>query len=282
MGVPMALRLLASGFKVSAYNRTPAKLKPLELAGVTCFHEAAALTQQVDTLILMLTDSAAIRSVLLNPATPTDLQGRTVIQMGTISPDESRALATAFEQAGARYLEAPVLGSIPEAKSGKLIVMVGASEVDFEACLPLFRCLSPNPLYVGEVGQAATLKLAMNQLIGSMTTAFAQSLGLVQRAGIQVDTFMDVVRNSALYAPTFDKKLQRMTSRNFKDPNFPSKHLLKDMGLFVESARAAGLNVEMADSVRHLVQLAIAQGLEDGDYSALFNVVNPPRQPGNE
>jgi 3-hydroxyisobutyrate dehydrogenase len=275
MGGPMALRLLSSGHQVWAYSRTPAKLKSLALAGVTAATDAALVVRAAEALVLMLTDAAAIRAVLLSPAVQPQLAGRAVIQMGTVSPADSCLLQQEFVAAGAEYLEAPVLGSIPEAKAGKLIVMVGSDPLQYSRWLPLLRCFSPEPLHVGPVGSAAALKLALNQLIGSLTVAFAQSLGLVQRQGIAVETFMTVLRSSALYAPTFDKKLDRMVNRKFADPNFPTKHLLKDMDLFVAAAKAAGLETSLAAIVGQLVQQAADQGLADSDYSSVYTVINP-------
>jgi 3-hydroxyisobutyrate dehydrogenase len=282
MGSPMALRLLSSGHQVWVYNRTLARLKPLELAGATVCLTPLDLAQAVEAIILMVTDSAAVRSLLqaMGAAESSSTLGdRAIIQMGTIAPAESQELSQIVAQAGGTYLEAPVLGSIPEAKNGKLIIMVGAEEVTYQRWSSLLACLGDTLYHVGPVGSAAALKLAMNQLIGSMTTAFAQSLGLIQAAGIDVETFMAVVRQSALYAPTFDKKLQRMQTRQFADPNFPSKHLLKDMGLFVAAAEAAGLAASPAESVRQLVEQAVEAGFADDDYAALFNLVSPLAEP---
>lgn len=281
MGGPMALRLLTAGHQVWAYNRTPTKVKPLALAGVNAVGKVDLLVESAEALVLMLTDAAAIRAVLLQPEVQPLLKGRTVLQMGTISPADSRALDQEFQALGASYLEAPVLGSIPEAKSGKLIVMVGATAEQYSQWLPLLKCFGPEPLHVGVVGTAAALKLALNQLIGSLTTGFAQSLGLIQKEGIAVAAFMQVLRNSALYAPTFDKKLDRMVGRKFADPNFPAKHLLKDMTLFVETAQQDGLEVAAAEQVQQILQQTVEQGLGDTDYASLYNVVNPPQPPAD-
>lgn len=276
MGEPMALRLVSEGHPVWAYNRTATKLEPLAQVGVTTTSEVLEVMQATEVLVLMLSDRAAIAAVLLTESVKPALQGLTLIQMGTISPEDSRALCQAFQALGAEYLEAPVLGSIPEAKSGQLIVMVGATPAQYDQWLPVLRCFGPEPLLVGPVGSAAALKLAMNQLIGSLTAAFCQSLGLIQREHIPIELFMQVVRKSALYAPTFDKKLDRMVNRNFANPNFPTKHLLKDMALFVEAGQAVGLDVSPAEAVRQLAQTAVNQDLADQDYSSVFAVVAPP------
>lgn len=283
MGAPMTLRLLSCGHQVWVYNRTVAQLKPLELSGATVCQTPLELVQAVDAVVLMVANAEVIQTLLLenlalNPEdnSPSPLGQCTLIQMGTISPGESQALHQVFTQMGATYLEAPVLGSIPEAKNGRLIVMVGAEPDQYKDWRPLLKSFGTSVYHVGPVGTAAALKLALNQMIGSMTTAFAQSLGLVQAYGIDVDTFMTVVRQSALYASTFDKKLPRMETRNFADPNFPAKHLLKDMGLFTEAAQAMGLETLAAESVRQLVEQAVEAGLGDDDYSSIFNIISAP------
>jgi 3-hydroxyisobutyrate dehydrogenase len=273
MGAPMALRLQQEGFEVVAWNRTAEKLAPLQQQGVTTAQTAAEAIAQSSVTLTMLSDAAAIQSAVL--AEPEALRGHSIIQMGTIAPAQSRDLKVQIEAAGGEYLEAPVLGSIPQVKAGSLIVMVGATPEQYERWLPVLKCFGPEPQWMGEVGMAAATKLAMNQLIGTLTAAFSMSLGFVQREGGDVDKFMEIVRESALYAPTFDKKLTRMCDRNFTDPNFPTKHLLKDMDLFTVAAQAQGIDATLAAGVSQLAAKVIAQGLADADYSAIYSAVNP-------
>lgn len=274
MGAPMAERLLANQVALVAYNRTPEKLEALQQSGAKVASSVLELLHQCDAVILMLSDAAAIQSVLLADEVKPSLVGRTVIQMGTIGPSESRSIAETVQDNGGHYLEAPVLGSIPEAQAGKLQVMVGATPEQFQQWLPILQHLG-TPMRIGDVGTAAALKLALNQLISSLTTAFALSLGFVQRQGVEVETFMQILRQSALYAPTFDKKLQRMVEQNYANPNFPTKHLLKDTKLFLSEAEAAGLEVDSLAGVRQILEMACNLGLADADYSALFAAVNP-------
>jgi 3-hydroxyisobutyrate dehydrogenase len=271
MGLPMAERLLSAQHSLTAYNRTAAKLDSLQQLGAAIASSPQAAIAASDCLVLMLTDAAAIHETIL--AERSHLSGKTVIQMGTIAPEESQAIRDQVVAAGGEYLEAPVLGSIPEAKSGTLIVMVGAEPAQFERWLPVLQCFGPDPILLGDVGSAAAVKLALNQLIGSLTSAFALSLGLVQRQGADVSAFMNILRQSALYAPTFDKKLDRMLNRNFEHPNFPTKHLKKDMDLFIRTAIAQNLRVDSAEGVQKI--LADAGGLADTDYSALFSIISP-------
>ncbi|MGC8712412.1 MAG: NAD(P)-dependent oxidoreductase [Leptodesmis sp.] len=274
MGLPMAERLLNTGFSLMAYNRTAEKLVPLQKLGVAIAPSPQQLIQTSTCIILMLTNAEAIREVVLSAACRAELAGKTVIQMGTIAPAESRALQADILAAGGDYLEAPVLGSIPEAQSGKLIVMVGATSEQFEQWQEVLTCFGPNPRLIGPVGAAAAVKLALNQLIGSLTSAFATSLGFIQRQHASVDLFMEILRESALYAPTFDKKLQRMLDRNYEHPNFPTKHLAKDMGLFLTEAQSLGLNPELVMAVQSILTKTLELGLADKDYSALFSAVS--------
>jgi len=275
MGAPMALRLQACGHEVAVYNRTAEKLQPLIDQGLTAQDTPADLLQACEATIFMVSDAGAIAALLSDPDTAAALRDRTLIQMGTIAPNESRDIASKVEQASGAYLESPVLGSIPQAKDGSLILMVGSTPEQFRQWQPVLQCFGEQVILLGPVGSGAAVKLAMNQLIGSLTAAFSLSLGLVQREHIDLDAFMDIVRHSALYAPTFDKKLDRMVNRNFENPNFPTKHLLKDMQLFSQAATTAGLSPELTDTVAALVERAIAQGLADKDYSALYSAVNP-------
>ncbi|MBD1842830.1 NAD(P)-dependent oxidoreductase [Cyanobacteria bacterium FACHB-63] len=278
MGLPMAQRLITAGHSVTAYNRTAAKLE--SLTGATIATSSSQAIAASDCVILMLTNAQAIAQTLLSDQAA--LQGRTVIQMSTIAPDESQAIRDRVVAAGGSYLEAPVLGSIPEARSGKLIVMVGAEVEQFEQWRSLLQTFGENPVLLGSVGSASTVKLALNQLIGSLTSAFAVSLGLVLRQNVEVEALMQILRQSALYAPTFDKKLQRMLDRDFENPNFPTKHLQKDINLFIEAARSADLNVASVEGVREILQGAIDQNLSELDYAALFSIVCPPESQNDQ
>jgi 3-hydroxyisobutyrate dehydrogenase len=275
LGRAVAERLQASGHRVTAYNRTLAKAEPLRSLGITVAESVGQALSAADCALLFLADAAAIQSLLFAPATRAMLAGRTLVQMGTIGPDESRALNHAMSHAGADYVEAPVLGSVTEAKAGSLIVMVGGTEAQFQRWNPVWHALSKQPRLVGPIGQAATLKLALNQLIAAETAAFSLSLALIQRANVPVPLFMSVLKESALFAPTFEKKLPRLEARQYDQPNFSTRHLLKDVDLFLATARDRGISATGLAGVRELLVNAIAHGQGDLDYSALYEELNP-------
>lgn len=275
LGRAVAERLHDSGHAVTVYNRTASKTAPLRARGIAVAATTDDAVAATDCALLFLTDAAAIHAVLFPPTRPVDLRGRTIIQMGTISPDESRAFQRSVSDGGGDYFEAPVLGSLAEAKAGTLLVLGGGTADQFHRWEPVFSSLTPVPSLIGPVGQAAALKLALNHLIAAELSAFALSLGLIQRAGISVDQFMAILKSSALFAPAFEKKLPRLLARQYDKPNFPTSHLLKDVNLFASEAGHQGLNVASLTGVRALLEQAIQEGHRDEDYSALFESINP-------
>ena len=150
--------------------------------------------------------------------------------------------------------------------------MAGGEATVFEAQQPLLSHLSQKPLLVGPVGSGAATTLALNQLIASLTHSFSLSLQLIQRAGVPVETFMAILRPSALYAPTFDKKLQRMLDHNYADPNFSTALLRKDLRLFLEEATSAGLQDQGRSGLLSLLEQAEGTDLDEQDYCALHEL----------
>ncbi|AZB73666.1 NAD(P)-dependent oxidoreductase [Synechococcus elongatus] len=274
LGGAIAERLLAVGQPLTVWNRTVERSQTLANLGAVIAPTPAALLAECEVCLLLLSDAEAIAATLLTEASRSQLVGKTIIQMGTIAPTESRAIADQIAAAGGSYLEAPVLGSLPEARNGTLIVMVGSEPAAFEQWRSLLGQLSPEPQWIGPVGASATLKLALNQLIGSLTSAFGASLALIQRSGLAVEPFMAILRQSALYAPTFDKKLARLLSHQYDNPNFPTTHLAKDLRLFQQTAAELGIATDAVEGVESIVQKAITQGWGDQDYSALYEAID--------
>jgi 3-hydroxyisobutyrate dehydrogenase-like beta-hydroxyacid dehydrogenase len=275
MGQPIALRLLQCGHEVVGWNRSPEAMQQAANAGLATEPDLFQAMAQGEVIILTLSDAVAIDRVLFMEEAIPLLSGKIVLQMGTIAPNESRTIAQRVSEAGGEYLESPVLGSIPEARSGQLIIMAAGRETVYQHCLLMLRCLGKEVELIGPVGQGAAMKLAMNQLIASLTAGFAQSLGLIRAEGVEVEQFMQLLRESALYAPTFDKKLQKYIEHDYSHPNFPLKHLLKDIGLFKQVAEESGINATIADALLMVFQQGEQAGYGNEDYSSLYEAINP-------
>ncbi len=272
LGFPMAEKLSEKGFSLNVFNRTREKAEPLAKKGACVCKTAKEVIEKSDVVITMLTTFDANLDVLTPEST--DFGGKTVIQMGTIRTEESLELKRKIEAAGGEYLEAPVLGSIPNVKNSTVITFVGGTKEQFEKWKFIFETFGPKVEYFGETGKAAAVKLAFNQLIATLTAAFSMSLGFVLENEIDVEHFMEVLRESALYAPTFDKKLNRMLERNFENPNFPVKHLLKDVHLIYDDFAQKYIDVEILDALKYILRETLRLGDADSDYSAIYNAIH--------
>lgn len=275
MGYPMAVRLLKAGHELTVYNRSFQKAAPLKNWGAVAVRRPEKAIADAQCIILMLADAPAIANVLFSDNVA--LKGKTVIQMGTIAPSESIAFAKKVKKQGGAYLECPVLGSRKEAKAAVLLLMVGSTQEQFDKWSGFLECFGPEPLWIGEVGKAAALKLALNQLIASLISSFALSLAFVQAQGVKVDDFMKILRQSVLYAPTFDKKLPSMLQHQYTNPNFSTRNMLKDVRLFLKEARGLRLSAENLAGVEKILVKAMRK-FSNEDYCSIFESIRNPSQ----
>ncbi len=266
LGDAIGHRLLEVGFTLNVWNRDPHRCRSLVSSGALQCQQPADALQDACTVITVLRDGPVTAQVVESLG---DLQGCTVMPMGTMGISESLALAEQVKHQDGLYLEAPVLGSGPQALSGSLLVMAGGDPAVFEAQRSLLEQLAAEPRRMGDVGTGAAAKLALNQLIASLTHGYSLALRLVQESGLEVERFMEVLRPSALYAPTVDKKLTRMLSEHYDDPNFTTSLLRKDLNLFLREAKLAGVDASALEGLAALLQRAEGTDLDTGDYSAL-------------
>ncbi|HKJ66507.1 MAG TPA: NAD(P)-dependent oxidoreductase [bacterium] len=267
MGYAMAERLLEKEYALSVYNRTASKAAPLGDLGANVCESPEEAVGEADCVILMVGDARAIEHVLFTENG--EFAEKTILQMGTIAPEESIEFHNRITAAGGEYLEAPVLGNKHHARKGELILMVGGSSEQFGEWKPLLQVFGESTHHAGPVGAAAAMKLALNQLIASLTASFGLSVQFIRKNQGDLDLFMDIVRESALYAPQYDKKLSKILQHDYSDPNFSTRHLLKDVNLMLQAAKSSELEVAALDGVRKIVEQALEKGYEDEDYSSL-------------
>ena len=266
LGEAIGCRLLHRGVTLRVWNRSAEKCEPLLKQGAALIENLAGAAKGCQAVITVLRDGPVSAEVIAQLG---DLDAVCCLPMGTMGISESRQLELQVQAQQGVYLEAPVLGSKPEALKGTLLVMAGGSPEVFQQQLPLLRLLSEAPKWMGATGSAAASKLALNQLIASLTHGYSLALRLVQASGLEVESFMEVLRPSALYAPTVDKKLERMLTHDFTNPNFSTALMRKDLQLFVREAGLAGLNAEALAGLVELLTRAEGTPLDAADYSAL-------------
>lgn len=273
MGEPMAFRLLKANYNLHVYNRTLSKTERLKKHQAKVFSAPEEAVKEPSLIITMLTDYNALCEVLFR--NKINFKGKALIQMSTISPQESLLIKERIENLEGEYLEAPVLGSVQQAEAGELIVMVGGTSESFNKWKKVLKNFGQTVLHIGDVGKASSLKLALNQLIPSLLASFATSLAYVINKGIDVNVFMEILRKSALYAPTFDKKLPVMIKRDFDKVNFPLKHMLKDINLIYQEFQNTNVNIQLLECIRNILMNAAEANLSEKDYSALYNIIHP-------
>ena len=266
LGEAIGCRLLEQGVTLKIWNRTTEKCEPLLKQGAALIENLDGAAKGCQAVITVLRDGPVSGEVIAELG---DLDAVCCLPMGTMGISESRQLELQVQGQQGAYLEAPVFGSKSEALKGTLLVMAGGDAALFQQQLPLLQLLSADPKWMGPTGSAAASKLALNQLIASLTHGYSLALRLVQASGLEVERFMEVLRPSALYAPTVDKKLDRMLSNDFSNPNFSTALLRKDLQLFVREATLAGVNAEALAGLVELLTLAKGTPLDAGDYSAL-------------
>ena len=268
LGTAIAQRLLEQGHQLRVWNRTPAKTAGLVDAGASLIGALKGAARGCDTVITVLRDGPCSAEVIAELG---ELDGAVLMGMGTMGIGESRGLEQQVQQQGGAYLEAPVLGSKPEALKGTLLVMAGGNEATFLRQQPLLADLSFEPRLMGPMGSGMASKLALNQLIASLTHGFSVALRLIQAADVPAKDFMEVLRPSAVYAPTYDKKLERMLSGHYSNPNFSTALLRKDLALFLRESESLGVNAAGLSSLLGLLDQANS-ALDGLDYCAMHQL----------
>jgi 3-hydroxyisobutyrate dehydrogenase len=267
MGVLMAAHVLSAGHELVVWNRTPGRAGQLVAAGAV---EAASPTEAVadaDAAVLMLFGPDSVREVL-----PSLLrEGLLVVDCTTVGPDAAREFGRLAAEAGARYADAPVAGSLGPARDGTLGVLAGCRQDDWADVEPLLH-LWGDPARVrrvGEVGSGSALKLVVNQGIGVLAAGLGEALGLAHDLGLDRSTVLDVLSSSA-YGWTLQQKRGMLDADDFGDTQFSLDLLAKDLRLAVEAAGRDGHDPAVTRATLDHVQSALDAGHAGEDYGAVI------------
>lgn len=267
MGVPMALNLIKAGYELSVYNRTESKLELLIDAGAKPYRSAEGICLASDIIFVMLSDDAAT-SVVFDELLKVDLAGKLFINMSTISPGLSEKLGNKVEAKAGRYLEAPVSGSVKPAIDGTLIILAGGNNEDYEQAIPFFEKLGKLSILLGQVGLGAKAKLAINYYMSVVIKGLAETILFAESKGIDRETMMLIVNESANGSPISKMKTSSILQNNYPAA-FPLKHMMKDIGL----AKDEGLNTSLLNSVYESYQYAMDDGFGDEDLMAVIKAI---------
>src|SRR5438309_621140 len=203
MGSRMAANLQKHGHSLVVFNRTREKAEPLMAKGATWADSPAALAPKVDMIFTMLAHPDAVEEAALsNDGFLRHPQpGQMWIDCSTVNPSFSRKMAAEAKARGVRFLGAPVTGSKGQAESAKLTFWVGGEPSDLETYRPLLECMGNRIVYCGGAGTGASLKMVLNQLMGTAMAAFAEGLVLGESLGLSREVLFEAILGGPAAAP---------------------------------------------------------------------------------
>ncbi len=272
MGSPMSQRLINAGYPVTVYNRNTAKEWALKLKGATVASSPRILMEQVDVIIIMVTDDQAIRDIFAgdNGLLGTKTNGKIIINMSTVSPGISKEMASLCSQEGNHYLDAAVSGSVKQAEEGQLVIMVGGNETILEKAKPIFEHLGKLTLLVGDTGAGNAAKLAINILLAFHAQGLAEAVVFARQNEIKTEDLITLINNSALGNVFTKIKGDAIIQNNYKAA-FALKHIAKDLRL----AKEEGLATPMGETAFKTFQQA-EPVLGEEDIIAIIKYITSP------
>ena len=262
MGDRICNNLLEAGFDLSVWNRTPEKCENLVKKGARNRPSIQETIKDADIVMAMVTDDQASRNIWLNetdgaiiPLKPNTI----VMELSTLTPKWCQELAKKVTDRGCHFLEAPVVGTRPHAEAKKLIHLVSGDTIVFEKVKPTLAHISQTTHYLGEIGTAMTIKLAINALFASQVVAFSETLALLQNAGVNTTSVVDLLKGLPITSPALSTIVTLIADENYQ-PLFPIDLVEKDLAYVEEIAQGIELSVPLIQQVRRIYQ----QGQEAG------------------
>ncbi len=270
MGQPMALNLARAGAPLIVWNRTPERCAPLRAAGAAVAATPAEVFARADVVIVMLANAAAIDAVF-GPA-PSMVAGRTVVHMGTTSPEFSGTLGDRVRAAGGRYVEAPVSGSRKPAESGDLVAMLAGEADDVARVRPLLAPMCRETVVCGPVPQALLMKLSVNLFLISMVTGLAEAVHFADRHGLDLGRLVSVLDAGPMASAVSRVKAAKLVDRDF-EVQASISDVLENNRLIAEAARAAGVASPLLDACHALYAETLALGHGALDMAAVVHAL---------
>ena len=270
----MADRLMTKGHTVTGNNRTKSKAQWLIDKGMKWSDTPKGVAQSADVVFSMVTDSAALESIaygadgLVAGLGP----GKVLIDMSTVSPAASRALADKVRATGADMVDSPVSGSVITLEQGKLTMMVGGRVETFEKIKPLLLDIGPKATHVGDNGLAVSMKIATNLSLVVQMLAFSEAVLLAEKSGIPRKTAVEVLTNSVIASPMVQYR-GPMVLQMPDEAWFDMKMMQKDTSLALEMGRRLAVPLPTTSVANEFLTAARGMGLTEKDFAAIFQVL---------
>jgi 3-hydroxyisobutyrate dehydrogenase len=275
MGSRQAASLRRAGFELTVYNRTRERAEAwaAEHGGDVADgpHEVG---ERSDVVVTMVVDGPQVEAMLLGEdgAAAGAKPGTLFVDMSTIGPADARRIGEALEAQGHRFVDAPVTGSAPKAEDGTLTIMAGGSDDDVERAMPLLEAMGELIVHVGTVGTGQQVKVLSNAVSAVNCVTLAQALVVGRRADVNLEALLQVMGGGSANSTMLQLKGEPMLEHDFT-PLFKLDHMLKDVRLCLEEARAAGAAFPAAALAGELYAAGAGRGLGEKDFAAVLTVV---------
>jgi 2-hydroxy-3-oxopropionate reductase len=273
MGAPMALNLAKAGHSLFVHTRSKL-IAEVSAAGATACKSAKEVAERADIVFTMVPDTPDVDAVLFgDDGVAAGLsKGKTVVDMSSISPIETKAFAKKINALGCDYLDAPVSGGEVGAKAASLTIMVGGPQAAFERVKPLFELMGKNITLVGGNGDGQTTKVANQIIVALNIAAVGEALVFASKAGADPAKVRQALMGGFASSRILEVHGERMIKRTF-NPGFRIGLHQKDLSLAMAGARALGVALPQTASAAQLMQVCAANGMQDLDHSALVKAL---------
>jgi 3-hydroxyisobutyrate dehydrogenase-like beta-hydroxyacid dehydrogenase len=269
MGRPMALNLLKAEFPVVIWNRTKSKTQELAKAGAKVASSAREAAAQADVLITIVSDPAALESVLWGEGALEALRrGSVLVDSSTVSAALAKRISAEAAARGVEFLDAPVTGGTWGAEKGELVFMVGGEAATLKRVEPVLAAMGKKWFHLGPNGAGQTVKVAMNLILALQVQALAEALALVIGAGVPGENLVAVLQASMARAAVLDVKAPMILKRDYT-PSFPLRLMHKDLGLALDLANQIGVPLPACAAARETYSAVKGESKEDLDYAAV-------------
>jgi 3-hydroxyisobutyrate dehydrogenase len=270
MGSRMAAHLIKAGHHVTVWNRSPAAVAAAVARGARSAATPREAAEGAEFVFSMVTDDDASKAVWMTADTGALAglgKGATAIEASTVSPEWLRSLAVTVEAHGACLLDAPVVGSLPQAESAQLVLLAGGAQEIFLKAKPVLGCIASVIHHVGPQGQGSTMKLAANALLAIQVAAVAETLAALDKSGIAPKRALEIISGLPVMSPAGNGFAGLMVAGDFA-PRFTAALIAKDLRYAVGEAAENTSKVPMLQAARDIFNELCARGLGGENISA--------------
>jgi 2-hydroxy-3-oxopropionate reductase len=273
MGKPMAGNLIKGGHTLFLYSRSSVPQELTAAGGKACA-SAKEVAQKADIIITMVPDTPDVEKALFGTGGVAEglSRGKTVIDMSSISPIETKQFARRINGLGCEYVDAPVSGGEVGAKNAALTIMVGGNQATFDKVKPVFELMGKNITLVGGNGDGQTCKVCNQIIVALNIEAVSEALVFASKAGADPARVRQALMGGFAASRILEVHGERMIKRTF-DPGFRIELHQKDLSLALAGARAMGMSLPNTATTQQLFNSCVANGGAKWDHSALVRAL---------